>query len=91
MGYEKRSLASMFVQRGKSVEYISAGNAYRNVRKDRMVETAEIRSVYTDGSGIPHIRYDVVIEKPHWPSYRDGPRVLAVQTFFNSFPERVQR
>lgn len=86
-----RPITSMFVQRGTAVEYVTAGNAYRKVRSDKMVETAEIRSVYTDGAGIPHIRFDVVLEKPHWPTYRDGPRALSVRSFFDTFPERVAR
>jgi len=91
MQVQSRAIPSMFVQRGSAVEYITAGSAYRKVRSDKMVETAEVRSVYTDGTGIPHIRFDVVLEKPHWPTYRDGPRALAVKTFFESFPERVAR
>lgn len=86
-----RPMPSMFVQRGDAVEYVTSGSAYRKVRTDKLVETAEVRAVYIDGAGIPHIRYDVAIAKPNWPMYKDGPRVLSARSFFESFPERVQR
>jgi hypothetical protein len=86
-----RKLPSMFFQRGNALEYIRAGSAFRRTHKDKMVETAEITSVYTDSCGIPHVRFDVVFEKPHRPVHRDGPRILSLKTFFDTFRDRVPR
>lgn len=86
-----RKLPSIFYQRGKSMEYVRAGSAFRRVRRDQMVETAEVTSVYTDSYGIPHVRFDVVFEKPHRPVHREGSRILSVKAFFETFQERVAR
>jgi hypothetical protein len=84
-----RSLTSLFVMRGGALEYIKPGGIFRRTREDAVVETAEIIAVYNDPSGIPHVRFDVVFEKPDCASYREGPRVLAVEIFFEKFDERV--
>ncbi len=89
MTEQRRSLTSLFVMRGGALEYIKPGCVFRRTRKDAMIETAEITAVYNDPSGIPHVRFDVVFEKPDCASYREGPRVLAVKTFFQNFDERV--
>ena len=54
-----------------------------------MTETAKIQAVYKDCAGIPHVRFDVVFEKPARPTYRDGPRILSLETFFETFNEPV--
>ena len=83
-------MASLFCLRGDRLEYIRAGSAFRRVRAGPMTETAEISSVYTDQSGIPHVRYDVVFEAPSLPTVRE-PRSLAARTFLATFTERVAR
>ncbi|MHA1536576.1 MAG: hypothetical protein ACTSUD_03390 [Alphaproteobacteria bacterium] len=89
MAEQRRSLTSLFVMRGGALEYIKAGGVFRRTRKDRVVETAEITAVYNDPLGIPHVRFEVVFAKPDCTSYREGPRVLAVATFFETFDERI--
>lgn len=84
-----RHLTSLFVMRGGSLEYIKPGGVFRRTRKDTMIETAEITAVYNDPQGIPHVRFDVIFEKPDCDTYRDGPRVLALATFFETFDERI--
>ena len=84
-----RKLTSMFVLRGNALEYVTPGNAFRRIHAGNMTETAEIKAVYTDQAGIPHVRYDVIFEKSHRAPYREGPRILALKTFFQNFDERV--
>ena len=84
-----RKLKSMFMMRGNALEYVAAGSTFRRRRDDDMVETAYIDAVYTDATGIPHVRYDVVFEKSNCATHRDGPRNLALRTFFQNFSERV--
>lgn len=83
------SLTSLFVMLNGAVEYIKPGCIFRRTRKDAMIETAEITTVYNDSSKILHVRFDVVFEKPECETYREGPRVLAVETFFQIFDERA--
>lgn len=89
MNAKARKLSSILVDRGDAFEYVKSGSAFRRLHSGRMVETAEILSVYTDGVGIPHVRFDVIFDKPQRPQYRDGPRILAVKTFFENYRERV--
>lgn len=89
MNAKARKLSSILVDRGDAFEYVKSGSAFRRLHSGRMVETAEIHAVYTDGAGIPHVRFDVIFGKPQRPQYRDGPRILAVKTFFENYRERV--
>ncbi len=84
-----RRLTSIFFQRGHSLEYVRAGSTFRKVRKDQMVETAQIKSVYSDPSGVPHVKFDIEMRKPHWPTYKEGPRILSLPVFFKNYDERV--
>jgi hypothetical protein len=86
-----RRMASIFCLRGDRLEYIRAGSTFRRVRGDRLIETAEINAVYADPSGIPHVRYHVVFKNAGRPAVREGPRVLAVKTFIETFTQRVGR
>ena len=80
----------MFFKRGKSVEYIKAGSSFRRKRGDATIETARVLSVASDSFGIPHVRFEVVFEKPSMASrVVDGPRVLALNTFADMYEERV--
>ncbi len=86
-----RKLASIFFQHGSAIEYVKAGSIFRSASRGQLTETAEVKSVYTDSSGIPHVRFDVMLEKPHVPVYRDGPRILSLRAFFDNFSTRVAR
>lgn len=80
----------MFVIRNGELEYLTAGSTFRRVRDEHeVVETAEVTGVFSDASGIPHVRYDVTFEKAHRAPHRDGPRMLALRTFLENFNERV--
>ncbi len=89
MNFLGRQLPSMFFKRGDQIEYIKTGSTFRCVHADRMVETAEVISVYTDTFGIPHIRYSVSFERPYRERLQDGPRILVLRSFFDHFSERV--
>lgn len=84
-----RRLPSMFFKRGKSIEYIRRGSSFRRARRSGETETAIVKSVYTDGYNIPHVRFDVVFEKPFRAPVKDGPRILSLKEFFKQFPDRV--
>ena len=84
-----RKLKSMFVMQGDVLEYVAAGSAFRRLRTDDMTETARIDAVYTDATGIPHVRYDVTFEKANGDPRHEGPRNLALSAFIENFSERV--
>jgi len=89
MSVRGRKMSSLFYMRGDRLEYVRPGAAFRRLRSDRAIETAEILAVYTDPSGIPHFRYDVVITSAHGPVVREGPRVLAAKSFLDQYVERL--
>lgn len=84
-----RKRPSILVHRDELMDYVKVGSAFRRPRDDNMTETAKIRSVYDDCSGIPHVRFDVVFEKPFLTTYSEGPRILSLETFFETFNEPV--
>ena len=83
-----RERASMFFRRGRGMEFIKAGSSFRRVHPDRSVETARVLSVASDSFGIPHVRYEVVFERAQ-RTVVDGPRILALSTFTDTYRERV--
>ncbi len=85
-----KTRSSMFFKRGRKLEYVRAGALFRRERDDRMIETARVISVSTDTFGIPHVRYELKMEK-RCMAYSEvhGPRVLALNTFTDMYNERI--
>jgi hypothetical protein len=79
---------SMF-RRRKDDDPVKPGAQFRRRRIDMTVETAEVRSVYLDPVGIPHVRYNLHIEHPSHHSFNEGTRVLALTAFTQHFPEPI--
>ena len=80
----------MFFKRGDQIEYIKMDSTFRCAHADRTIETAEVISVYADSFGIPHVRYSVSFKRPYRERFQEGPRILALRSFFDHFSERVQ-
>ena len=89
MGFIGRQLPSIFFKRGEQLECVKTGSTFRCVHADRTVEEAEVISVYTDSFGIPHVRYSVSFQRPYRERFQEGPRILALRSFFDHFSERV--
>lgn len=80
----------MFFRRFNDQDVVKAGATFRRERPDHTVETAKVISVDPDSFGIPHVRYELVFEKPSMPSrIVDGPRVLALEAFADTYRECV--
>lgn len=86
-----RQINSVFFKRGELLEFIKAGSSFRRVRDDNAVETAEVTAVFVDLYGIPHIKFDLSIERPGHQDYRAGTRMLALKTFCANYGERPSR
>ena len=90
VGFRGRERSSIFIKRGREMEYIRRGMAFRRVKADKSVETARILSVVLDGLQIPHVRYEVDLERPSRRTvFREGPRTLSWTTFAHTYRERV--
>ena len=81
-------LSSVFFRRGELLEYIRAGASFRRVNRDRTIETAEVRGLYVDLYGIPHITFDLSIARPGRAGYVAGSRTMALKVFCANYAER---
>jgi hypothetical protein len=86
---EPLSKRAGLLRRSKGEDPIKPGAQFRRRRVDMTVETAEVRSVYLDPVGIPHVRYNLLIEHPSHQSFNEGQRVLALTAFTQQFPELI--
>ena len=68
---------------------VEAGDKFRRVRVDQTVETAEVKTIYRDLLGIPHVRFELNLQHPYRGRQREGLRALALSAFAQHFPERV--
>jgi hypothetical protein len=44
---------------------VECGDKFRRVRVDQTVETAEVKTIYRDLLGIPHVRFELNLEHPY--------------------------
>jgi hypothetical protein len=68
---------------------VEAGDKFRRIRVDQTVETAEVKTIYRDLLGIPHVRFELNLQHPYRGAQREGLRALALSAFAAHFPERV--
>jgi len=68
---------------------VEAGAKFRRTRIDQTVETAEVKNIYRDLLGIPHVRFELNLQHPYRGPSREGLRALALSVFATHFPERV--
>lgn len=90
VGFRGRERSSIFIKRGRKMEYIRPGTAYRRIKPDKSIETAKILAVVLDGMRIPHVRFEINLQRPsRSPAFRDGPRILSLTSFTHTYRERV--
>ena len=72
----------MFFRRTKPSVPIEAGQSFLRRRNDDFVEVARVLGVSPDSFGIPHVRYELTVEKPQSHGiYIAGTKVLSVSAF----------
>jgi len=92
VGFRGRERASVFIRRGRDMEYIRRGTSFRRIKPDKSIETAKVLSVMLDGLHIPHVRYEINVERPsRTVVFTDGPRILSLRTFAETYRERGGR
>jgi len=82
------STIGSFFRAGRGSEPVRPGSQFRRTLKDRTVETARVLAVGADTLGIPHVRYELVIERAH-RRFIAEPRILALKTFSDTYKEFV--
>lgn len=80
--------ASSWFKVGKQERVIEVGSVFRHRMRGNAVETATVLGVEKDFMGIPHVIYDLQVEKSDRGSYRDR-RTLALRTFNDYFEEAI--
>lgn len=92
VGFRGRERASAFFKRGREVEYIRRGMRFRRVKSDNSIETAHVLSVVLDRVQIPHVRFELKFQhSARTAGIVDGPRMLALSVFANTYRESVGR
>ncbi|HTI87778.1 MAG TPA: hypothetical protein VL966_14325 [Alphaproteobacteria bacterium] len=77
--------ARLRFRKGPDLEAIRTGSVFRRVRADRTVETAKVIAIDNDAYGIPHVRYEVVFGRPDRAPLAEGPRILALSRFAETY------
>ncbi len=74
---------------GGSAGKLKVGVLYCARLGDGTVETALVRSVREDVSGIVHVRFDLYKDRPQMLRRRVGPRILSLSTFRQRYREEI--
>lgn len=85
----RKDRSNIFARRGQDIELIKAGGVFRFRGNDGYAETAQVLGISSDATGIPHVRYQVLIERPNMGRSIEGPRLLNLRTFVERFSERL--
>ncbi len=85
----RRVSQSFFVKRGGDIEYVKAGDVFRQRGKARLSETARVLSLALDGQKIPHVRYNIRFRRGQGVEFDGGSRVMALKPFLKIYSERV--
>jgi hypothetical protein len=68
---------------------ISPGNCYRRQLGNHLAATATVLELLSDLVGIPHVRFALTIDGSTARLSEGDTRVLALQTFLDTYRERV--
>ncbi|NKB56906.1 MAG: hypothetical protein GKS00_11275 [Alphaproteobacteria bacterium] len=68
---------------------IAVGEQFKCIDSDRGVKTAKVLSIVEDFLGIPHVQYTVTIKAHCDTLLHEGPRLLALEAFFEAYSKRI--
>lgn len=68
----------------RSRRAVAIGAEFCRVRKNNTVETAKVISLVDDSFGIPHVKYALTFKSKR-TFYTDGPRMLALKAFEQTY------
>jgi hypothetical protein len=69
-------------------EAIKVGSVYKLAHEGNIVEIAKVVDVGPDALGIPHVTYDVSVERARLAKYEER-RTLGLQTFAERFRDAI--
>lgn len=77
---------SLWFKSGKREQDVQIGSVFRHRINRDIVETAKVLEIAKDSLGIPHVTFDVRVEKPHFAGFSER-RTLGLSSFYDRFHE----
>jgi hypothetical protein len=69
---------------------VKPGESFRRREDAHLVETATVLGLREDLLGIPHVLFKIAIACSDSNCFEEGSRILALRSFLDAYPERVQ-
>lgn len=80
----------MFFRKAVCQDDISVGQSFQRRRGDDALERAKVLGIASDAFGIPHVRYELTVEKPlSHQLYPAGTKVLSLIAFSEAYQEAI--
>ncbi|HLJ65001.1 MAG TPA: hypothetical protein VKT70_12890 [Stellaceae bacterium] len=83
-----RSIFKRWISSGATDE-LRPGEKFSRTLRSNVTEFVTVLHVHTDALGIPHVRFNRVIDQPGIGRSIEGERVLSVRAFIEVYPHRV--
>lgn len=81
-------LADHWFKQPLKTDAVKVGSVYKLAHEGNIVEIAKVVDVGPDALGIPHVTYDVSVERARLAKYEER-RTLGLQTFAERFRDAV--
>ena len=81
-------LATNWFRQSAPADQIKVGSVYQRAHDGNIVETAKVIDVGRDALGIPHVTYDVSVERARLAKYEER-RTLGLESFAERFRESI--
>lgn len=81
-------LADHWFKQPLKADSIKVGAVYKLAHEGNIVEIAKVVDVGPDAMGIPHVTYDVSVERARLAKYEER-RTLGLQTFAERFRDAI--
>jgi hypothetical protein len=83
-------LAEHWFKQATKSDNVKVGAVYKLAHEGNIVEIAKVVDVGPDALGIPHVTYDVSVERARLAKYEER-RTLGLQTFAERFRDAIKR
>ena len=81
-------LAAHWFKQPARTDEIKVGSIYKRAHEGNIVETAKVIDVGPDALGIPHVTYEVSVERARLAKYEER-RTLGLESFAERFRESI--
>lgn len=81
-------LAGHWFKQPRKADAVKVGAVYRLAHEGNIVEIAKVVDVGPDALGIPHVTYDVSVERARLAKYEER-RTLGLQSFAERFRDAI--